>query len=153
MSALSTEYLPSGVVVLTIDRPHRRNALDNQTVAELHTVLDEINGNPEVRALVITGAGGAFCAGADLKAQPEDFTATGATPAAALLGAVHSPVARIYAAQELMASAFEKIHRLRQPVIAAVDGAAVGGMCSATGELDASFAAFRTGTHTTAGPL
>ncbi len=127
MSALSTEYLPSGVVVLTIDRPHRRNALDNQTVAELHTVLDEINGNPEVRALVITGAAGAFCAGADLKAQPEDFTATGATPAAALLGAVHSPVARIYAAQELMASAFEKIHRLRQPVIAAVDGAAVGG--------------------------
>ncbi|WP_433492835.1 enoyl-CoA hydratase/isomerase family protein [Nocardia grenadensis] len=59
MSALSSDYLPSGVVVPTIERPHRRNALDNQTVAELHTVLDEINGAPEVRALVITGAGGA----------------------------------------------------------------------------------------------
>ncbi|WP_280489779.1 enoyl-CoA hydratase/isomerase family protein [Nocardia carnea] len=58
MSQLSTEYLPSGVVVLTIERPHRRNALDNQTVAELHTVLDDVNGKPEVRALVITGSGG-----------------------------------------------------------------------------------------------
>lgn len=127
MSALSTEYLPSGVVVLTIDRPHRRNALDNQTVAELHTVLDEINGRPEVRALIVTGAGAAFSAGADIKAQPADFTATDATPTAALLSTVRSPVARIYTAQELMASAFEKIHRLRQPVIAAVNGAAVGG--------------------------
>lgn len=127
MSALATEYLPSGVVVLTIDRPHRRNALDNQTVAELHTVLDEINGKPEVRAVVITGAGAGFSAGADLKAKPADFTATDASPTAALLGAVRSPVAQIYASQELMASAFEKIHRLRQPVIAAVNGAAVGG--------------------------
>lgn len=127
MPALATEYLPSGVVVLTIDRPHRRNALDNQTVAELHTVLDEINGKPGVRAVVITGAGAGFSAGADLKAKPEDFTATDAAPAAALLGSVRSPVARIYASQELMASAFEKIHRLRQPVIAAVNGAAVGG--------------------------
>ncbi|WP_280423945.1 enoyl-CoA hydratase/isomerase family protein [Nocardia carnea] len=127
MSQLSTEYLPSGVVVLTIERPHRRNALDNQTVAELHTVLDDVNGKPEVRALVITGSGAGFSAGADLKAQPEDFTATDANPTAALLGSVHSPVARIYASQELMASAFEKIHRLRQPVIAAVNGAAVGG--------------------------
>lgn len=127
MSQLATEYLSTGVVVLTIDRPHRRNALDNQTVAELHTVLDEVNGKPDVRAVVITGSGAGFSAGADLKAQPEDFTATDATPTAALLGSVHSPVARIYASQELMASAFEKIHRLRQPVIAAVNGAAVGG--------------------------
>nr|WP_280508556.1 enoyl-CoA hydratase/isomerase family protein [Nocardia flavorosea] len=60
MSQLAIEYLPSGVVVLTIDRPHRRNALDNQTVAELHTVLDEVNGKPNVRAVVITGAGAGF---------------------------------------------------------------------------------------------
>src|SRR5690606_8250971 len=83
VSQLATEYLPSGVVVLTIDRPHRRNALDNQTVAELHTVLDEVNGKPDVRAVVITGSGAGFSAGADLKAQPEDFTATDATPTAA----------------------------------------------------------------------
>jgi len=124
---LTVEHLPSGVVVLTIDRPHRRNALDNQTVAELHAALDAVNGDPEVRAVVVTGAGGAFSAGADVKSNPEDFTATDAGPAAALAGAVRSSVGRIYAAQELMASAFEKIHRLRQPVIAAVDGPAVGG--------------------------
>lgn len=127
MSAVSIEYLPSGVVVMTLDRPHRRNALDSQTVAELHTVLDELNGKPEVRAIVLTGAGTGFCAGADLQAAPEDFTATDATPTAALLGSVRTPVARTLASQELMASAFEKIHRLRQPVIAAVNGAAVGG--------------------------
>ncbi|WP_051162275.1 enoyl-CoA hydratase/isomerase family protein [Nocardia brevicatena] len=112
---------------MTLDRPHRRNALDSQTVAELHTVLDELNGRPEVRAIVLTGAGAGFCAGADLRATPEDFTATDATPTAALLGSVRTPVARTLASQELMASAFEKIHRLRQPVIAAVNGAAVGG--------------------------
>lgn len=127
VSAVSVEYLSSGVVVLTLDRPHRRNALDPQTVAELHTVLDDLNGKPEVRAIVITGAGDGFCSGADLKADPEDFTATDAGPTAALLGSVRTPVVRTLATQELMASAFEKIHRLRQPVIAAVNGAAVGG--------------------------
>ncbi len=127
-SALTLEHLDNdAIVVLTIDRPRRGNALDSQTLAALHRVLDSINGNPTVRAVVITGAGAIFCAGADIKAVPEDFTDIDATPYTALQSRATSPVTVTLAAQELMTSAFEKIHRLRQPVIAAVNGAAVGG--------------------------
>jgi enoyl-CoA hydratase/carnithine racemase len=77
--------------------------------------------------VVITGAAGAFCAGADIKAQPDDLIDTAATPQSALQAAATSTIAITFAAQELMASAFEKIHRLRQPVIAAINGYALGG--------------------------
>jgi enoyl-CoA hydratase len=127
-AALRVENLDDGAIaVVTIDRAHRRNALDSQTLAELHQVLDAINASPTIRVVVLSGSGGAFCAGADIKSRPEDLTNTDATPFAGLLGAATSTVAVTMSAQELMASAFEKLHRLRQPVIAAVNGAAVGG--------------------------
>jgi enoyl-CoA hydratase/carnithine racemase len=127
-SAIDVERLDNGaIVVVTINRPHRRNALDSQTLAELHRLLDSLNGDPVARAVVLTGAGDAFCAGADIKAQPDDLIDAAATPQTALQAAVTSRVAITLSAQELMASAFEKIHRLRQPVIAAVNGFALGG--------------------------
>jgi enoyl-CoA hydratase len=55
--------------VLTIDRPHRRNAIDAATAERLRSGLDAFESDDEARALVLTGAGDvAFCAGADLKA-------------------------------------------------------------------------------------
>jgi enoyl-CoA hydratase/carnithine racemase len=127
-SGLLLDHRDNGAIaVLTINRPRRGNALDSQTLAELHRVLDGFNGDPALRAVVVTGAGSVFCAGADIKAQPGDFTDHDATPFASLHGRAGSTVAITMSAQELMASAFEKIHRLRQPVIAAVNGAAVGG--------------------------
>ncbi|EUA25366.1 enoyl-CoA hydratase/isomerase family protein [Mycobacterium intracellulare 1956] len=127
-SAIDVKHLDDGaIVVVTINRPHRRNALDAQTLAELHRLLDSLNGDPIARAVVLTGAGDAFCAGADIKAQPDDLIDASATPQTKLQAAATSRVAITLSAQELMASAFEKIHRLRQPVIAAVNGFALGG--------------------------
>jgi enoyl-CoA hydratase len=141
-SAIDVERLDDGAIVfLTINRPHRRNALDAQTLAELHRLLDTINGDPAARAVVLTGAGSAFCAGADIKAQPEDLIDAAATPQTALQASATSTVAITFAAQELMASAFEKIHRLRQPVIAAINGYALGGGFALALACDIRFAA------------
>lgn len=127
MPGITSECTDDGITVITIDRPARRNALDSQTLAELHAEFDAISSRPAVRAVVITGSGGAFCAGADIKATPEDFVEPSLTPVGALAASVQSPVGQIFASQELMASLFEKIHRLRQPVIAAISGPALGG--------------------------
>jgi enoyl-CoA hydratase len=55
--------------VVTIDRPHRRNAVDGPTAVALGEALGRFEGEEDARAMVLTGAGGiAFCAGADLKA-------------------------------------------------------------------------------------
>jgi enoyl-CoA hydratase len=127
-TAIVVERLDDGAIaVLTINRPERRNALDSQTLVDLHRLLDELNGDPTLRAIVVTGAGVSFCSGADLKSQPDDLTDSVGVPYAALRAAATSTVAITMAAQELMASAFEKIHRLRVPVIGAVNGFALGG--------------------------
>jgi len=56
------------VTVLTIDRPAVRNALDNEAAAALTRALRAFDADPDARVAVLTGAGGHFCAGADLKA-------------------------------------------------------------------------------------
>ncbi len=54
------------VATITINRPERRNALNANVLTGLNTYLDEADRNPEVSAIVLTGAGGNFCSGADL---------------------------------------------------------------------------------------
>src|SRR5690348_5080637 len=56
------------LLTLTLDRPERRNALDSAMRDELAGALDEAARSPSVSAVVITGAGGSFCAGGDLDA-------------------------------------------------------------------------------------
>lgn len=59
------------VMVVTMNRPERRNALSLEMMRGMSRAWDEANRDPEVRVVVLTGAGGAFCAGADLDAMAE----------------------------------------------------------------------------------
>ncbi|MCW2813512.1 MAG: Enoyl-CoA hydratase [Nocardioides sp.] len=63
-----TTSLDGPVAVVTIDRPERRNAVDSATAAALLRAIVDADEDPAVAVIVLTGAGGAFCAGADLKA-------------------------------------------------------------------------------------
>jgi enoyl-CoA hydratase/carnithine racemase len=73
MSGEQVRYERQGpAAVLTIDRPERRNAVDAATAAGLREGLERFEADEEARVLVLTGAGEAFCAGADLKALDLD---------------------------------------------------------------------------------
>jgi enoyl-CoA hydratase len=127
MHEVRVEEAEAGIHVVTIDRPHRRNALSSNVLAELHDVFDRLTGDPEARVVVLTGEGVSFCTGADVKAGPADATDLAGTPTGELLSRVQGDLTRTFLAQELMAGLFEKIHRMRLPVVAAVNGHAHGG--------------------------
>src|ERR1700751_1586850 len=56
-----------GVAVITINRPQARNAVNEAVARNIAAAIDELDPRPDVRAFVLTGAGGTFCAGMDLK--------------------------------------------------------------------------------------
>ena len=99
------------VSLITINRPQSLNALNAKTISELSGVLDEITKDDNVRSVIITGSGEkSFVAGADIK----EFSDFGSA-----------------AAEELARNGqnilFNKIENLNKPVIAAVNGVALGG--------------------------
>jgi enoyl-CoA hydratase len=100
-----------GVRVLTLSDPDRRNAIGPQMQAELIAAVAAVAGDPEARALVVTGAGTAFCAGADLRAvfRGED-----------------RPVAEIRRQLRVLYDCFLRLRTLAIPTIAAIQGPAVG---------------------------
>lgn len=57
-----------GVLVITLNRPEAKNAVNKAVAEGISAAIDELEGNPELRVGVITGAGGTFCSGMDLKA-------------------------------------------------------------------------------------
>ncbi|HHB77658.1 MAG TPA: enoyl-CoA hydratase [Saprospiraceae bacterium] len=99
------------IAQLTIHRPKALNALNKQTIAELSESLDPLAENPKVRVLIITGSGEkAFVAGADIK----EFAGFDVKEGAQLAAAGHEML-------------FDKIENFPKPVIAAVNGFALGG--------------------------
>lgn len=105
-----------GVVQLTLDRPERLNALTYELVTELYDAFAEIDRDQEARVVVITGAGRGFCAGLDLNGFGE-------IPGTAGVGRPQ----RGLATQQYIADLVPTMRDLRQPIIAAINGAATGG--------------------------
>jgi len=65
-----------GVAVARLNRPDVRNAIDDRTRSELQEILDRVANEAEIKALVLTGNGPAFCAGGDISAMQERLRAS-----------------------------------------------------------------------------
>lgn len=128
-----TEELEPGIVLVTMNRPDRLNAMSQGLIAALHETFARLGVDRDVRAIVLTGAGRGFCSGADLKGGDGERGAPGTEEM--------GETARLLVTQEHIASLHERIHRLRQPVIAAVNGAAVGGGFALSLACDVRYAA------------
>jgi len=96
-----------GVCLITLNRPERLNAMTYELAVEFEHALNAIEEDDQVRAVVLTGAGRAFCAGADIKSIVD--------PTEKLL-----PIQRPY-------HFFNKLHDLEKPTLAAIRGACIGG--------------------------
>ncbi|HSB60645.1 MAG TPA: enoyl-CoA hydratase [Vicinamibacteria bacterium] len=107
METLRVERADNGVVTLTMNRPERKNAMNAAMFNELRDVFREVDASPTDRVLVITGAGDAFCSGADLTDRLKDDR--------------HGLQRLHWVADVALA-----LHRLQKPSIAKVNGVAVG---------------------------
>lgn len=109
--------LDQGALTVTLDRPGARNAMSLEMVAELEAVLVAILDRRDVRALVLRGAGGHFCAGGDIKDMAKArASAPGAGP--------EDPVAAVNRAFGRMIT---RVDRAPQAVVAVLEGAVLGG--------------------------
>jgi enoyl-CoA hydratase/carnithine racemase len=110
-----TDQPTPDLTVLTLNNPARLNALSMEMVSQLHATFDAL-AESECRVVILTGAGRGFCSGLDLS-----------VPAVAPTARARGGPAAGMRTQEFIASLVPKIMALPQPVIAAVNGAAVGG--------------------------
>jgi len=102
----------SEVALITLNRPQSYNSLDRELLEALRTHLQDVSTDKGVRAVVLTGAGKAFCAGGDLKA---------------MMSALRGPSVGVYDMATLFHHAAQEVRRMRKPVVAAVNGVAAGG--------------------------
>ncbi len=102
------------VATVTMNRPEARNAWSLEMLARMWAAWQEIDGDDQIRVAVLTGAGGTFCAGADLKRMHGDQS--------------NDPWHASFAADpDLHWKAMLRHYRLKKPLVAAVEGFALGG--------------------------
>lgn len=106
------ESAENGVALLVMNRPDKLNALNNELATALNEAFERIGEDPSIRAVILTGAGRAFCAGGDLWAIGKGREANDARQLEPILRAGMGVVL--------------KMRTIPQPVIAAVNGAAAG---------------------------
>ncbi|MFT3700755.1 MAG: enoyl-CoA hydratase-related protein [Agriterribacter sp.] len=112
MQTLSLSF-QSQVLIITINRPDKLNALNKTLIEELSAAINDVYNNPEIKSAIITGSGPkAFVAGADIS----EFTSLDATGGKAL-------------AEKGQINLFDKIENAPKPIVAAVNGFALGGGC------------------------
>jgi enoyl-CoA hydratase/carnithine racemase len=105
--------LDDGILRVTLNRPDRLNALDRPMHKELRSLYEQIAHDTDVRVVVVTGSGRAFCVGADFAQMQENLAAGGYPDGRPDMLSDGADIAR-------------GILRVRQPMIAAVNGHALG---------------------------
>jgi isohexenylglutaconyl-CoA hydratase len=107
--------LEDGILYLTLNRPQKRNAMNNVLVAEIMNTFDAIEEASEVRAVVLRGTGGHFCAGGDISGMSNE----GQSPAEAKQGA--------WDFNRAFGRMITRVNRAPQVVITLLEGAVLGG--------------------------
>jgi enoyl-CoA hydratase/carnithine racemase len=107
-NSVSRDFI-DGVLTITLNRPERRNAIDAEMRDLLRLTFDDAARDGEVEAVILTGAGGAFCAGGDTAAFED----------------LHDQRTYRHVSHELTAL-LDAVDRLEKPVVAAIDGVATG---------------------------
>ena len=113
---VSVAEVDDDIVLVTLERPERLNAITTEMIGELDSVITAVDLDSSLRAVIVTGSGRGFCAGLDL-------LGAGTAPGAAGV----NPTVESFMWQDHLATLHERIHRSRKPWIAAVNGVAVGG--------------------------
>jgi methylglutaconyl-CoA hydratase len=112
MSSTLLSSMNGGVLTLTLNRPEKRNALNEELIDLLHQSLERADLDPEVRVILLKGAGKDFCAGADLDE---------------LLASAEKSLAENETAALRLGILFRRIRELPKPVLAMVHGRALAG--------------------------
>jgi enoyl-CoA hydratase/carnithine racemase len=125
-----------GVLTVTLDRPEQLNAFTVEMADELEATFRDVNHDDAVRAVIVTGAGRAFCAGMDLSVGGNPFGLDeSATPDLAAMADLDDPALR--RVRDTGGRVTLAVYACRKPVIAAINGAAVGIGATMTLAMDA----------------
>jgi len=105
------QHVEDDILTITINRPEKLNALNQEILSELSAIFAEVKANKAIKGIILTGEGRAFCAGADIKRLAECNAQTG------------------YEFAEAGQSVFRQLETLGKPSLAAINGYAFGGGC------------------------